>query len=391
MTKAQGKGTNFPWGRNTPESRWYALGRYYAMFPQMFVRDVVSNLSRPGELVLDPFCGRGNAPYVASVLGRRSLGIDINPLAWLYTKAKLNPEPRLDNVIDRIEQVAKAVKVSDRRGRNRFERMAWCPNVRGFLRASRRELDWRSSRTDRTLMAFVTVHMQDQLGSGLSNALWPTVACSPSYAVRWWTRNCLENPPDLDPVAVLSAKVARRYQYGIPDGAPGESELSDARVALESKPLLKASLMITSPPYSGVTDYWNDHWIRLWMLGHGMHKDWRRSARYDNGERYEDLILGVFRESRRHLSDNGVVVVRSDRRRRTAETCLRAIRELWPGNKVYFRDTSANHKGVSVLHGNGGKKAKEVDFLIPKYRGRDWLIDRGFAELRGSDLPPGKS
>jgi len=34
---------------------------------------------RPGDLVLDPFSGAGTTGVAARTLGRRSLGIDINP------------------------------------------------------------------------------------------------------------------------------------------------------------------------------------------------------------------------------------------------------------------------------------------------------------------------
>jgi len=37
--------------------------------------------SRPGDLVVDPFMGSGTAPLAAARLGRRAIGIDINPLA----------------------------------------------------------------------------------------------------------------------------------------------------------------------------------------------------------------------------------------------------------------------------------------------------------------------
>ena len=58
--------------------------------------------------------------------------------------------------------------------------MAWAPAVRALLKAARRELDWRGSIVDRTLMAFITLHMQDKQGSGLSNVMSPTIAFSPT-------------------------------------------------------------------------------------------------------------------------------------------------------------------------------------------------------------------
>ena len=156
------------WHRSTAAGRWYGFGRYYGMFPQSFVHDAVINLTKPEETVLDPFCGRGNGTFAATVLGRDALGIDVNPIAWLYAAAKLQPAGTPEQVTARLSKIAKARRPNDRRSRSRFETMAWAPPVRALLRAARRELDWQDSVVDRTLMAFITLHMQDKLGCGLS-------------------------------------------------------------------------------------------------------------------------------------------------------------------------------------------------------------------------------
>lgn len=233
-------------------------------------------------------------------------------------------------------------------------------------------------------MGFVMLHMQDKLGSGLSNHLWPTIACSPTYAVKWWTRNGLVRPPDLDPVAVLADKIRRRYRYGTPDQANGKALLGDARTALRQQAVMEADLLLTSPPYIGVTDYWNDHWIRLWMLGHSFRKNWTRSAKFGNQSEYKALLRGVFRQARRHMKSKAPVLVRSDQRRLTADTCKAVLRRVWPDRIVYLRATAAPDEGVSRHHGRGGRRAKELDILLLG-RGsgsgvREWAGRRGFLE-----------
>lgn len=370
--------SKLPWAHNTAAQRWYTFGRYYAMFPLSFAHDAIAGLTQPGELVLDPFCGRGNAPFTAAVLGRPSIGIDINPVGWLFSAVKLQPEFDPGKLLHRLTEVARAQTKQDRRGRTRFETMAWSPSVRAFLRSARRELDWRSSTLDRTLMAFIALHMQDKIGAGLSNNLWPTIACSPQYAVKWWSINGMIHPPNVDPVALLTKKISRRYQYGTPHQAQGKAWLSDAQIALKDSEGLNASLLLTSPPYNGVTDYWNDHWIRLWLLGYSLRKDWSRSARYQSVEAYRSLIHGVFLEARRHLADDAAILVRSDRRRQTATTCIEALRQTWPDRRVLIRSHEAPHAGISVHHGRGGSQARELDILLPGDRGADWWEDRGF-------------
>ena len=351
------------------------------MFPQGFIHDAVVNLTRHGEPVIDPFCGRGNGPYAATVLGRPSIGIDVNPIAWLFASAKLDPAHSTDEVIARLSDVARARRPSDRRGRNQFEQMAWSPAVRAFLKAARRELNWRNSIIDRTLMAFVTLHMQDKIGDGLSNSLSPTIAYSPTYAVGWWTSHGLCKPPEVDPVAMLEAKIRRRYKFGVPVQAHGVAVLGDSRIELARLEPTRAALLLTSPPYCGVTDYWNDHWIRLWMLGFPFRKVWRKTARFQDQAEYQEMVTRVFTESKRHLKRNAAILVRSDQRKRTADMCVAALREAWPQRLLLARPTTAPHPGISVHHGRGGRQAKEIDLLMPGSRARTWYSRLGFQPL----------
>jgi len=78
-------------GRSSAESRWARFGPYYAMFPMDFACEVVSTYSQPGDFVLDPFAGRGSSLFAAAALKRSALGIEINPVGWLYSKVKLFP------------------------------------------------------------------------------------------------------------------------------------------------------------------------------------------------------------------------------------------------------------------------------------------------------------
>ena len=300
-----------PWSRNTAAGRWYGLGRYLAMFPSAFAQEAVSHLTRVGEPVLDPCCGRGNGPFTATVMGRPTVAIDVNPVAWLFTATKLQPAPDPEQVVARLNEVGRARHAQDKRSQSRFETMAWAPQVRAFLKAARRELDWRNSEVDRTLMAFIALHMQDKQGGGLSNSMSPTIAYSPDYAVKWWTQRGLTKPPGVDPVAMLADKIRRRYQHGIPNQAQGNAILGDAREELPKQANMDAGLLITSPPYRRVADYWNDHWLRLWLLGNDFRKDWRRSARYQNRLDYKELIQTIFQESSRHLKRGAAILVPS--------------------------------------------------------------------------------
>ena len=62
---------------------------YLGSFPPALVHTFISRYSRAGDLVVDPFCGRGTVPLQACVEGRFAIGNDLNPLAALLTFAKV--------------------------------------------------------------------------------------------------------------------------------------------------------------------------------------------------------------------------------------------------------------------------------------------------------------
>jgi len=53
------------------------LPTHFAAFPQEWPRRIISAFSAPGAVVLDPFCGSGTVPMVASALGRKGVGVDL--------------------------------------------------------------------------------------------------------------------------------------------------------------------------------------------------------------------------------------------------------------------------------------------------------------------------
>ncbi len=60
------------------------------MIPQI-ARRLIERYSSSGDVVLDPFCGSGGVLVEATLTGRDSFGIDINPLACLLARVKTTP------------------------------------------------------------------------------------------------------------------------------------------------------------------------------------------------------------------------------------------------------------------------------------------------------------
>src|SRR2546427_3662370 len=77
---------------------------YRACFKPQLPRFFIERLTRPGEIVYDPFMGRGTTVVEAALLGRVPFGADINPLSIVLARPRLAP-PFLNEVADRLAQI----------------------------------------------------------------------------------------------------------------------------------------------------------------------------------------------------------------------------------------------------------------------------------------------
>lgn len=352
------------------------------MFPVRFVKSVVNEFCREGGAILDPYCGRGTVPFAASVTGREALGVDINPVAWLYAQTKLDPEPSCERVVSRLEEIGDLTLTSDRRAKNDFQEWAWASDVLAFLNASRRLLDWKNSRLDRTLMAIISVYLHGKRHDALSNQMRQSKSMSPDYAVRWWRQRKLR-PLKIDPVDFLRQRVIWRYRYGIPKGASARVVLGDAQNVV-SRSRKQFSMLLTSPPYCGVTNYSYDNWIRLWLLGGKALPSGSTSHRYQNRDEYRQALRRSFAASAARLEDDAIVYVRTDARVLTRNITAQTMAETWPERRLVMRAEKVKRSQTQLFQ-DIGEIPGETDLIA--LRPRQWT-PKGFSPIPRDWLNP---
>ena len=347
------------------------------MFPIPFVSEVIRLFAERGKTVVDPFCGRGTVPFICMANEVKALAADINPVAWIYSKTKTDPHPRLDEVKRRIGQVREAVIPDDARSEHEFQELAFCTDVLAFLNASRRELQWRDCRLDRTVAALLTQHLHDKRGHGLSNQLRHSRAMSPAYCIRWWRDKGYDQPPKIEAHTFLQRRAEWRYAKGIvkpkrtPRPSIGLGSACDALPESNSS----ADLVLTSPPYCNVTNYRSDNWLRLWVLGEGPSlPDWNPEQKFVDPEKYRAVISDCFASTLRRSSPQAVWYVRSDARQQTRQIITRALDDLLPDHQRYENLAPYESATQTALYGDSEAKPGEIDLLyMPKGKRR-----RGF-------------
>ena len=70
---------------------WYNTGNWLHpnQKPVPALKPVIEAFSRPGDLVLDPFCGSGSTLLAAKILGRDYLGVELNQAFCQTTQRRL--------------------------------------------------------------------------------------------------------------------------------------------------------------------------------------------------------------------------------------------------------------------------------------------------------------
>jgi DNA modification methylase len=355
----------------TAASRWAGVGPYYAMFPVSFADRVVAKYTSDGDVVLDPFAGRGTAIFSAATQSRCGIGIEINPVGWLYARTKLRPAKR--------ELVEKRLRRIDTRARYygseaghlpKFFRHCFSQGVRQYLIAARKELDWRRCSVDRTAMALLLIYLHGKAGQALSNQMRQTKSMSPAYAIQWWKDHGLR-PPDIDPLEFLIRRLNWRYAKGIPEPQTQSraylgNSLDYVRRLRDHLPR-QAALLFTSPPYYDLTNYHYDQWLRLWLLGEGpdaSRKPGPHRGKFENRHRYEGLLRTVFSRAAMLCTPDATVYVRTGRQQITLQATRLALGEAFPHHRVIRRMQPFRGPTQTHLFGDRAVKAGEVDLIL---------------------------
>lgn len=88
----------------------HSYHRYPAKFIPQVVERLILDYTNDGDTVLDPFGGCGTTLVQSKLLGRQSVGIDVNPIAKLITQVKVTPikpevlDDQLKNLLVRLEK-----------------------------------------------------------------------------------------------------------------------------------------------------------------------------------------------------------------------------------------------------------------------------------------------
>lgn len=250
-------------------ARWghpiHSLCSYMASFPPRVPHYFIDRFTKKGDLVLDPFSGRGTTSTEACLMNRLGIGNDLNPVAYVLTKAKVQP-PKKNILLTRINYLKANYKSQDVSGVPDKIRMLYSNVTLQQLLYLKNELEINKSIKDNFIMALLLggMHGDSSKPSYMSIPMPNTFSMSPNYVKKYINNHNLK-PPKHDAFDVIIHRLERIYKNKI-EYVKGKAYQKDIRNFVKALRGKKVDLIFTSPPYLKVIKYGKLNWIRLWML-----------------------------------------------------------------------------------------------------------------------------
>jgi hypothetical protein len=252
------------------ESTLHQLSPYIGKIKSSMATSLVSQFTKDGDLVYDPFSGSGTVALEAWFAKRRVVANDLSPYASLLTRAKLFPYGSLEDALTDIEKFSAEA--------NELQCDVSLSNVPSWVRqffhpkTLRETIAWTTLLRRRRrwfLLASLMGILHHQRPGFLS---FPSSHTVPYLRVDKFPRCRF---PELYKYRSLrdrlEAKVNRAFRR-VPELDFSVSRVCFSKSADELVPVEPVDAIITSPPYMRQLDYGRDNRLRLWFLG--VH-DWR--------------------------------------------------------------------------------------------------------------------
>jgi DNA modification methylase len=298
----------------------HGLHPYPAKFIPHIPRALLRALAKSGDVVLDPMCGSGTTLVEATVAGFSAVGVDLNPVATLVSRAKTTPLTAEEKLAIRsLAAQLEATAIRLREGSGKQVLGAAIPELPDFHNRDK----WFEENVTREL-AFAKASIAGLISTDAARDLALSIFSSIVVAVsnqesetRWCAKPKAIADGDtlmklagklLDGLRRLAAYEGQRRAFATVHTADGRFLPIDAA---------SVDLVITSPPYVNSHDYYLYNKLRMFWLGYDVsnvqHKEIgsrnRHSDMKEGIETYRAAMLAVLQECRRVTRSAGAAAV----------------------------------------------------------------------------------
>ena len=247
-------------------SHVHGFHAYPARLHPITARRLLTGLTRPGDCVLDPFCGSGTVLVEALLQGRIAVGLDANPLAVMLASYKLKRTTPADRECllagaKVVAQDAEARRIARAGATRRYpadQASQFDPHVLlelDGLQSSIRKIEDTQCQTGLLLVLSAIANKVSRQTSDTATRpnqrRWAS-----GYVIKFFYKKTQE-------LVQRQAEFSQQFQ-------DDPIQMPDIRVGDAQKLPFKSNsvaAIVSSPPYPGIYDYVEHHRLRLQWLG----------------------------------------------------------------------------------------------------------------------------
>ncbi len=287
---------------------------YRACFKAQLPRFFLKLLTKPDDVIYDPFSGRGTTIIEASLLKRKVISNDINPLSEILARPRLNI-PSINDVKDKLDRIPLNLKFENEIDLSMFyhektEREIL--SLKNYLyerKESREEDD-----IDRWIRMVATNRLTGHsIGFFSVYTLPPNQAVSPKRQIKI-NRKRRQKPEYRGvkeriikkSISLLRNLTMQQKNYLKEISKSAIFLTKDARNTPEINENL-VQLTITSPPFLKVVQYSKDNWLRCWFNSINAEVISKKVTMESDVNRWSKMMGSVFKELYRITKINGWV------------------------------------------------------------------------------------
>jgi len=272
----------------------HSISSYVGRIKPSFAHWLISTCSEKEDVILDPFCGIGTVVLESDLLGRSSIGIDLNPYATLIAKSKLDRNG-LENEISYLEKIELNTDSVD------------LSNIPLWVK------EYYHKKTLKEIIALRNQFLRDKkyflLGCllGISHGHRPQhLSIRTGYIIPY-----LPNPKPKKQyrkvVPRLIQKVKRMHKDYFPLKTNSKIIEADSRyMPLETSSI---DVVISSPPYYNTLDYVQTNKLRLALMGYGTSlQNTLKLNLIQNKKTYLEEMDKVADELKRVVKKDGLII-----------------------------------------------------------------------------------
>jgi hypothetical protein len=280
---------------------------YRACFKPQLPGFFITRFCGAGDVVYDPFMGRGTTLIEARLLGRAALGNDANPLSKILAGPRLDP-PSLPMVTERLGEI----RLSHHGETDHDLLVFFHPRTLDELYGWRqyfleRKTSGKFDRTDAWIQMVASNRLTGHSPGFFSVYTLPPNQATSVKAQRKINEKRNQRPEWRDTKALILRKSRQLLKDPLPAGF-GDPAWRIFCASADKTPMIAADsvgLVVTSPPFLDNVDYVGDNWLRAWFCGVeiGRGSIWQVRSIED----WVARMAGVFAELRRILRPGGLV------------------------------------------------------------------------------------